>query len=134
MKCRKCGAEMMEGALFCIMCGAKKGRTCAKCGDKVAVGEDFDSDFEEELDDSETPQSQNSTPQPQSYNSLGSLADADDYYEDVVEDESYVTIGDLFYDTVVEVANKRGIKIGSDEYLILFNKIYKEFEAGGLFE
>ena len=32
MKCRKCGAEMMEGALFCMMCGAKKGRTCTKCG------------------------------------------------------------------------------------------------------
>lgn len=23
---------MMEGALFCMMCGAKKGRTCTKCG------------------------------------------------------------------------------------------------------
>ena len=32
MKCGKCGAEMMEGALFCMMCGAKKGRTCTKCG------------------------------------------------------------------------------------------------------
>jgi len=109
--------------------------------DRAAVGEDFDSDFEENLDgsaegldDSETPETPNSTTQPQSYNSLGDLADGDDYYEDTGEEESGVAIGDIFYDTFVEVANERGIKIGSDEYLTLLITVYKECQAEGLFE
>ena len=109
--------------------------------DKAAVGDDFDSDYEEELadseeglDDSETTQTQTSAPQPKSYNSLGDLADNDGYYENDGDEESDVTIGDIFYDTFVEVANERGIKIGSNEYLTLFSMIYKQCQAEGLFE
>lgn len=35
MKCSKCGAEMVEGARYCMMCGAKKANVCPKCGTQL---------------------------------------------------------------------------------------------------
>lgn len=35
MKCVKCGAEMVAGAQFCMMCGAKKSNACPKCGTEL---------------------------------------------------------------------------------------------------
>ena len=32
MKCEKCGAVLVAGAKFCMMCGTKTRNTCKKCG------------------------------------------------------------------------------------------------------
>lgn len=47
MKCKKCGAELRDGALFCRECGAKvepdkpKIRFCRECGSKLEDGAKF---------------------------------------------------------------------------------------------
>ncbi len=35
MKCSKCGQQLVDGAAFCMFCGAKAGKLCPKCGTEL---------------------------------------------------------------------------------------------------
>ena len=35
MKCVNCGKQLVDGAAFCMFCGAKAGKKCPKCGQEL---------------------------------------------------------------------------------------------------
>ena len=43
MKCKNCGAELQDGAVFCRECGTKvdKKKFCRECGSELAEGVKF---------------------------------------------------------------------------------------------
>lgn len=43
MKCRKCGADLLDTDTFCVKCGQKVGRPmlCSRCGEELRDGERF---------------------------------------------------------------------------------------------